>query len=627
MKLQLTNKFLHRVRIHGGEFDSSARAMNRAEESNLLQADRRKFRRSTIERKQMSTTIKRIALVAVAALTLGVVSVAPSQAAANALLKYASGDGAAAGDLNTGTGVAGAFNYVTVTADTWSATAGNDYVITTDSSILAATGTSTIATDKKSLLSAANGNSIQIATPVVGTVTVSYWKRTGGVLAAAAAETVVITVNATKQSGAFSAAKSKAFIVSGETNTAWAATADATVTGLGTANVDTATATIAVTLKDALDAAYGDTVTASVISGGANVRIVKLADSVTALTTNVVAGTFTAETATGTSGQVLVFVHANGTSGPTQVRLSLTDGTVIATKTVTFSSTTVATLTPTVVYGNINGTKNGAITVIAKDKDGYVVPNAVVTATSGDTTKISSPSNATTDSTGKATFNVTAPADASGAATITFKTGVATTTASVRAAGVTATKLTITPSATSAEAGSKVTYTLEVADAAGALADGDYVAKFFTAAPVTSNGGTGAFATDTITVLAGKATAEVFVPFIAGKYSTTWTLKGTKGGAATADLAAALVGTTITADVDVTNASADAALDAANEAATAAQDATDAAIQAADAADEATAAVAALSLEVNTLIAGLKKQLVTLTNLVKNLQKAVAAKK
>jgi hypothetical protein len=75
--------FLRRVRIHGGEFDSSARAMNRVKQVRLLQADLRIVRGSTIERKQMSTktTFKRVALVAVAALGLGVLSVAPSQAA------------------------------------------------------------------------------------------------------------------------------------------------------------------------------------------------------------------------------------------------------------------------------------------------------------------------------------------------------------------------------------------------------------------------------------------------------------------------------------------------------------------------------------------------------------------
>jgi trimeric autotransporter adhesin len=76
--------FLRRVRIHGGEFDSSARAMNREEQVRLLQADLRIVRGSTIERKQMSTktTFKRIALVAVAALGFGVLSVAPSSALA-----------------------------------------------------------------------------------------------------------------------------------------------------------------------------------------------------------------------------------------------------------------------------------------------------------------------------------------------------------------------------------------------------------------------------------------------------------------------------------------------------------------------------------------------------------------
>jgi hypothetical protein len=43
--------FLRRVRIHGGEFDSSARAMNRVKQVRLLQAEPRIVRGSTIERK------------------------------------------------------------------------------------------------------------------------------------------------------------------------------------------------------------------------------------------------------------------------------------------------------------------------------------------------------------------------------------------------------------------------------------------------------------------------------------------------------------------------------------------------------------------------------------------------
>jgi hypothetical protein len=82
------NRFLRRVRIHGGEFDTSARAMYRDEVVYPLQADLRIVRRSTIERKKMSTktTFKRIALVAVAALGLGVLSVVPSQAEVSGLI-------------------------------------------------------------------------------------------------------------------------------------------------------------------------------------------------------------------------------------------------------------------------------------------------------------------------------------------------------------------------------------------------------------------------------------------------------------------------------------------------------------------------------------------------------------
>ena len=64
------------IRILRGKRDASARATH-------LEAATRKFLEATNERKQMSTTtnFKRIALVAVAALGMGVLSSAPSQAA------------------------------------------------------------------------------------------------------------------------------------------------------------------------------------------------------------------------------------------------------------------------------------------------------------------------------------------------------------------------------------------------------------------------------------------------------------------------------------------------------------------------------------------------------------------
>jgi hypothetical protein len=73
--------------------------MNREELRNQFQADLRKFRRSTIERKQMSTktTFKRVALVAVAALGLGVLSVAPSSATPTMTVTTTAGSGSLVG--------------------------------------------------------------------------------------------------------------------------------------------------------------------------------------------------------------------------------------------------------------------------------------------------------------------------------------------------------------------------------------------------------------------------------------------------------------------------------------------------------------------------------------------------
>ena len=80
---RLLIKFPSQIRISGWDFGSSARAMNQAGGNFSTQADLRTVRKSTTERKSMSTktTIKRIALVAVSALGLGMVaSVAPASA-------------------------------------------------------------------------------------------------------------------------------------------------------------------------------------------------------------------------------------------------------------------------------------------------------------------------------------------------------------------------------------------------------------------------------------------------------------------------------------------------------------------------------------------------------------------
>ncbi len=108
-------KFPRRVRIHGGEFDESARAIHREDGLKTIQAESGIVLDSTIERKQMSTktTFKRVALVAVAALGFGVMSVAPSSAAPVAVNLYHTVY-SANGNCNT----AGSFACSPVTSDT-----------------------------------------------------------------------------------------------------------------------------------------------------------------------------------------------------------------------------------------------------------------------------------------------------------------------------------------------------------------------------------------------------------------------------------------------------------------------------------------------------------------------------
>jgi len=73
---RLQIKFPNQIRISGWDFGSSARAMNQAGRNISTQADLRTVRKSTTERKSMSTktSMKRIALVAVSALGLGVLT-------------------------------------------------------------------------------------------------------------------------------------------------------------------------------------------------------------------------------------------------------------------------------------------------------------------------------------------------------------------------------------------------------------------------------------------------------------------------------------------------------------------------------------------------------------------------
>ncbi len=193
------------------------------------------------------TTFKRIALVAVAALGLGVLSVAPSSAAGTALTTgnsviYAwTGDGLASGDngvfafdsgygLNAGNGVAGIANTVAIRV---AADAGNQ---TTDTStafgstgtrraILTVTGgtfaTTSVANEitfntagTQATIPADNAQAVvAINTPTVGEVVVKVFRETAqasGLYSTTAYETVTFTIGSAAVNGVYAKATVRA---------------------------------------------------------------------------------------------------------------------------------------------------------------------------------------------------------------------------------------------------------------------------------------------------------------------------------------------------------------------------------------------------------------------------------
>ena len=279
--------FLRRVRIHGGEFDSSARAMNRKEQVRLFQADPRIVRGSTIERKQMSTktTFKRIALVAVAALGLSLVAVAPSSAVpqvdtltASALTATAA-PGAAASVTLTHTYLStGTSDTVTATVSIQSMPAGNIAL-----PVLASVTTNDTGSPTKAIsgLTASTG-SVAASTAVRGDYTLSLTTLTTGTYvfvvtpqSGSKASALTLTYTIADTAGAATATASRVYMRSGESATSQALLLD----GNGYAQTakinETGTVTYSqATLKTNLAAhiAAADTNTANVttlsVSGG-----------------------------------------------------------------------------------------------------------------------------------------------------------------------------------------------------------------------------------------------------------------------------------------------------------------------------------------------------------------------
>jgi len=672
--------FLRRVRIHGGEFDSSARAMNRVSEKGslmtyesalLAQADLRIVRGSTIERKQMSTTIKRISLVAVAALGLSLVSVVPSSAAINqdTLTLSAATAAQTTAETFTATSAVATLSFLGATGDSASVTAalvsgpaGNTALpylrltetasatideaspevgtrIAPNTAVRVGAGSgAAVTTAKFAVYLSTNGTAAPtVAGAYVVRITPASIGASGALLGAKAVDVAITVTTAAALDKTVDVAKSTSILNTGETVSA---TADATVTGSMTIAAGTSIGTIVVTLNNAAGSVQtGESYTAQIASGpgllGAGTQTNATAHGATAV----------GRAITVKNGES-VGVFADGSSGVSKIEIRTAAGVLIATETVTFFGD-VATIVATVAKPVIGvRTESAVITAVAKDAAGTTVTAPTLYITSGTTTIISNSYTSAVGAAGVTSFSLTGVK--AGTASLVVSNGstaalstVSAAAVSVRVGGGTAEldNVVVATDKTSYAPGEVVTLTVTPQDAAGLTLQDDTYTVFSSLGVVSSHSltpqTTGNSAVPTLEAQdggvngtgtkSGVATYKFYAPNIEGDLTLSWTRSTAFATAANDSLTGKIV-------LAVSSPGTAAATDAANEATDAANAATDAALAAAEAADAATTAaqeasdaVAALSESVTKLIAGLQSQIKSLAAVVAKIAKKVKA--
>ena len=595
------------------------------------------------------TTFKRIALVAVAALGLGMLSVAPSQAAPQAD-SFTSATTSSTGVVNVAQTLNTVLSFIsdtptaamsiTSTVLTAPATAG---ALTVTGAVTASTtNTNTSYASGLTVTSTAAGRTTAAITlsytpDKVGTYTIKL-ASSGGTNNQSITWTVVATdvagVSATHSTVAMNTTTCSV-------NSVWEYNACSSVNEYGFFAKATDTVTATATLGSANYAAEGALIASFVLdqSNGASNTMASTVPWTVAITSGpgkiqmgsrvLSAKSVTESVATtGESGyqtagaKKSAYLVSDGTTGKTVITFTA-GGVLIATRTIDVYGP-VASLTATQAKTSYPiGASAAGISVVAKDANGTVVPSVSIAAASATTTVATINTPVSTSNVGAAAaFTVTGVA--AGTSVVTFTAGTITTTSTITVGSTqSATLPTLTFDKAEYLAGELMTITI------GAAAADNTAFVAFDALPVSSvnlvtaknpfSGGN----TGTVALVGGKATWTAYAPLAVGPVVIT----ATSGSGSSATAATVTATATVVSD-----GVAQAAADAAAEATDAANAATDAANAAAEAADAATAAaqdaadaVAALSTSVAAMIDALKKQITALTNLVIKIQKKVKA--
>jgi hypothetical protein len=586
------------------------------------------------------TTFKRIALVAVASLGLGVLASAPSNAAPT----FAYG---VIADSTAGQAIIGGQATVVVTLDTNTITmlsvtgVGSVVGTTQDSTTVTGTVTTGSWTDSSTTAGTVKGTqTITITSAVAGTTTVSATPLSATGVPGTAVTKTIKWVAATS-TGSYDHAHA---YISGANVAYRSGAADSTTAQLTFASTLAATpvATIAVTQFNA-----ADTTTATTLSATGTKAIVATITGAGAVgsTQNGSDAGASVTIAAGSSGATAedyLYVYPDGRNGTATIAVTV-NGVAVATKTVNFFGTVKSYAADAdlplsknqIGVGTLSGADAESATVSIKGKDalGTIMASGTIYATS-DTSTIATVTVVGSDlfiygvAVGKTNINVCNTASCT-SATIKYSFPIEVTKKTAKTVTWAFDKASYTP-------GEKMTLTVTATDSNGRpVADGS---RALLAAAMTANiSPNGTLPAASAALVDGKATYTLYAPIGAGKL----TLSSTEGAAVDQYIAgvaaAALKNTTYTAaavtvSAEIVNASADAASAAAEAAEAAANDATDAAITAGEAAEAASAlaqeavdAVAELSASVTKLISALKAQITTLTNLVIKIQKKVKA--
>jgi hypothetical protein len=627
------------------------------------------------------TTFKRVALVAVAALGLGVLSVVPSSAAVTnvSVTQTTAGTAGQVGartDSTTGAQISFSALYDAGTSDTATiqfvqaapypvASSGTTTVVP----VLQYLETSTTVSTVKAALTTAGGswtNAYQATDSVTAssTYTITPASNTSGYIGVKFALFLDSNASTTRTAGTYSyTVITKSYnsgILASTINTpvtitidalaSASTTASAAYSTLGDPSVSTAVATVSTTaaakatlalvLKNASDnTAAKESVTATITGPGTigdgtvNGKSVVLKYSSTSLTLN---------------------VYSDGTAGVSTINVS-TPSVTFAPKTITFYAKSPKTITAAVYNPVLNvGANTTAVAATAVDANGtnwagslYIKAVAAADALIGGSA--TAPVACEYNSTEKTHFCPITTLTAGTAKFVVVDQSLALGTETAYAAAMsaaTSNEVSVTASAgvptTVKLAFDKATYqpfekaliTVTPLDAAGKTLGTRTITNLFAAGGITSNIAFGS-ASDTLTAVSRTTAAANGTDTTAGAYTYVVYMpaQGDVTISATGGTGLAAAGQVkVTATASVVNDSVNAATDAANEATDAANAATDAALAAADAADAATAAaqdasdaVAALSASVSKLISSLRAQITSLTNLVIKIQKKVKA--